>query len=104
MGGVFAIGIVAGVATLAIVVARGGLSGARYTITIRGEGPDGVRIKGRVPGHADNEVAAFVAELELPKGARLWGIPQGDRISLRFSSSVPEHLHQRLRNFMYLHR
>jgi len=104
VGGLFAIGIVVGVATLAVVVARGGLSGARYTITVRREGPDGIRIKGSVPGHAHNEVAAFLAQLELPNGARIWGIPDGDRISLRFSPSVPEHLHQRLRNFMYLHR
>lgn len=97
-----AIAIVVGVATLAFVVARGGLSGARYTITVQGEGLEGIRIQGTVPGRDSAEVAAFIAELELPRGARLWGIPDGDRITLRFSSAVPEHLHQRLRNFLYL--
>lgn len=102
MGGVYAFAIVAGVVVLAVVVARGGLSGARYTITIQGEGIEGVHIKGTVPGHDDGEVAAFLAELELPAGARLWGIPDRERIMLRFSSAVPEHLHQRLRNYLYL--
>jgi len=100
---VVAIGIVAGVAALAIVVARGGLSGARYIITVRGHGPEGIRIKGNIPGHHVGDVAAFVAELELPSGAKVWGIPEGDRIMLRFSDTVPEGVHQRLRNFLYLH-
>lgn len=102
MGGIVAIAIVAGVVTLGIVVARGGLSGARYVITVRGDGISGVVIKGTVPGYDVGEVAAFIADLDLPVGARLWGIPDGDRITLRFSSSVPDHLHQRLRNFLYL--
>jgi hypothetical protein len=99
-----AIAIVLGVAALWLVVARGGLSGARFTITVHGEGPSGVRIRGTIPGHALPDVAAFVAELGLPPGARLQGIPSGDRIELRFSPTVPEHLHQRLRNFLYLRR
>ena len=99
-----AIVIVLGVAALWLVVARGGLSGARYTITITGPGPAGVRIQGSVPGHAHPDVVAFLAELDLPRGAQLRGIPSGPRIELRFSPSVPDHLHQRLRNFFYLHR
>ncbi|MCX4245929.1 hypothetical protein [Paraliomyxa miuraensis] len=98
------IAIVLGVAALAVIVARGGLSGARYTITVRGEGPEGIRIQGTVPGHPPGDVAAFLADLSLPEGARLMGIPEGDRVVLRFSSSVPEHLHQRLRNYFYLQR
>lgn len=99
---VVAIAIVLGVAALAVVVARGGLSGARFTITIRGDGPQGVRIQGVVPGHPANEVAEFLAGLPLPEGARLWGVPEGERVVLRFSPAVPEHLHQRLRNFFYV--
>lgn len=99
---VVGIAIVLGVATLAVVVARGGLSGARFTITVRGEGPQGVHIKGTVPGHPSNVVAQFLGELQLPPGARLQGIPEGERVVLRLSPRVPEHLHQRLRNFFYL--
>ncbi|MCH9685394.1 MAG: hypothetical protein K0V04_28420 [Deltaproteobacteria bacterium] len=102
MGGAVAIAIVAGVATLAVVVARGGLSGARFTINVRGPEPDDIRIKGNVPGHATNEVAAFIADLELPKGSKVWGIPDGERVSVQFSSEVPEFRRQRLRNFFYL--
>ncbi len=102
MGGAFAIAIIIAVATLAVVVARGGLSGARFTITVRGEGVDGVKLSGVVPRQAPNEVVAFIAELELPTGAKIWGIPDGERLSLRFSPAVPEHRRQRLRNFFYL--
>ena len=101
---VVAIAIVLGVIALWLLVARGGLSGARFTVTIHGEGPAGVRIRGTVPVHATSDVIAFVASLGLPRGAQLQGIPTGDRIELRFSPAVPEHLHQRLRNFFYLHR
>lgn len=96
---IVAIAIVLGVATLAIVVARGGLHGARFTITVRGPGPSGVVIDGDVPGLPANEIAELIAGLDLPRGARLWGMPEGDRVALRFSPTVPEHLHQRLRNF-----
>jgi hypothetical protein len=99
-----AIAIVLGVIALFIIVARGGLSGARFTITIRGDGPSGVHLQGSVPGLASSEVAAFVAELGLPRGARVQGIPSGERFELRCSPDVPEHLHQRLRNFFYLRR
>jgi hypothetical protein len=96
--------IALGVVVLWLVVARGGLSGARYTITVRGRGPAGVHIQGTVPGHTTPDVAAFIAELGLPPGARLQGIPRDDRVELRLSPAVPEHLHQRLRNFFYLKR
>lgn len=99
-----AIAIVLGVAALWLIVSRGGLSGARFTITIHGEGPTGVQIRGTVPGHALPDITTFVAELGLPHGARIQGIPSGGRLELRFSPTVPDHLHQRLRNFFYLHR
>lgn len=99
-----AIVIVLAVVTLWLVVARGGLSGARYTITIRGEGPAGVHVRGTVPGHAISDVIELMAELGLPSGARVQGIPSGGRIELRLSPEVPAHLHQRLRNFFYLRR
>lgn len=101
VGGV-AIVIALGIASLWIIVARGGFSGARFTITVRGDGPSGVRIDGTVPGHTTPDVASFIAELELPRGARVQGIPDGERITLRFSPTVPERLHQRMRNFFYL--
>jgi hypothetical protein len=97
-----ALALALGVATLWVIVARGGLSGARFTITVRGQGPAGIRIQGTVPGHSPSEVAAFLAELDLPHGARLRGMPHGERIELWLSPAVPAHLHQRLRNFFYL--
>ena len=82
---------------------RGGLGDAKFVVRVRGPGPQGVQVDGDVPGHATSEVAAFVADLELPAGAKIWGVPDGARIVLRFSADVPEHLHQRLRNYFYLH-
>lgn len=104
MGPAVIFAIVGGLAVLAFVVARGGLDGARYVITVRGEGELGVVIKGEVPGYAHNDVAEFVAGLEMPRGAQIRGVPEGDRVVLRFSSQVPSHLQQRLRNFFYLRR
>jgi len=101
---VVAIAIALGVAALWLVVSRGGLSGARFTITVRGDGPSGVHVVGSVPGCPTPEVVDFVSGLGLPRGARVQGIPRGDRIELRFSADVPEHLHQRLRNFFLLRR
>jgi hypothetical protein len=80
-----------------------GLGDATFVITVRGPGVEGVHVLGEIPGHASSEAAGFVAGLELPEGAKIWGIPDRDRIMLRFSAEVPEHLHQRLRNFFYLH-
>jgi hypothetical protein len=99
-----AIAIVVGVVALWLVVSRGGLSGARFTITVRGDGPSGVQVTGSVPACTTPDVADFIAGLGLPHGARVQGIPHGDHIELRCSSHVPEHLHQRLRNFLLLRR
>ena len=99
-----AIVIVLAVVILWVIVARGGLSGARFTITIRGKGPARVHVRGAVPGHALSDVIAFVAELDLPTGARVQGLPSSGRIELRFSPEVPAHLQQRMRNFFYMQR
>jgi len=104
VGGIVAIAIIAAVAGLALVVSRGGLDGARYTVSIRAEGLEGVQVKGSVPGYGVGEVAEFVAGLELPTGSRIRGIPEGDRVVLRFSDEVPERMQQRVRNFFYLKR
>ncbi len=81
----------------------GGIGDAKFVVRVSGPGPEGVQIRGDVPGHGEGEVAEFVAGLELPEGAKIWGIPDRDRIQLRFSSDVPDNLQQRLRNFFYLH-
>lgn len=104
MGIAYALAVVAGVVTLAVVVARGGLSGARFTVDIRSDDAEPIRIKGTVPGLPHGEVVDFLGTLDLPPGARIRGIPDGDRVSLRFSAEVPGHLHQRLRNFFYLNQ
>ena len=82
-------------------VASGGLSDAKYSVRVTGEGTQGVQVKGEVPGKSEGAVQEFVAGLALPKGARIWAVPDRDRVMLRFSANVPEHLQQRIRNFFY---
>lgn len=91
------------VAAIGFKILSRGLGEARFVVRVEGSGPEDVKVRGDVPGHGTEEVAAFVAGLELPVGAKIWGVPDRDRIVLRFSPEVPEHLHQRLRNFFYLH-
>ena len=82
-------------------VASGGLGDAKYIIRVTGEGETGVVLKGEVPGKSEASVAEFIAGLELPRGAKIWAVPDRDRLTLRFSSQVPDHLQQRIRNFFY---
>jgi hypothetical protein len=84
-------------------ILRDGLGDATFVIRVREPGAGGVEILGEIPGHGNGSVAEFIAGLELPAGAKIWGVPDRDRVVLRFSTEVPEHLHQRLRNFFYLH-
>ncbi|MEX1365678.1 MAG: hypothetical protein AB1Z98_21300 [Nannocystaceae bacterium] len=104
MEGGIAIAVVVGIAALGLAVARGAFDGARFRVEVRGEGRQGIRVTGTVPGYAVSDVADFVGGLSLPVGSRIRGIPEGDRLTLRFSDEVPEHLHQRLRNWFYLRR
>jgi hypothetical protein len=99
--GPFVIIAVAVVAAVVIwKVASGGLGDAKYVIKVSAEGIDGVSIKGEVPGKSQTDVAEFVAGLELTAGAKIWAVPDRDRLVLRFSN-VPENLQQRCRNFFY---
>jgi hypothetical protein len=82
-------------------IASGGLGDAKYVIRITGDGAEGVVLEGEVPGKSEATVAEFIAGLELPKGAKIWAVPDGDRVVLRFSTQVPDHLQQRIRNFFY---
>ena len=81
--------------------ASGGVGDALYVIKVSGEGPDGVSVKGQVPGKSDTDVAEFVGGLQLQSGSKIWAVPDGDRVVLRFSSGVPENLQQRMRNYFY---
>lgn len=89
------------VAAVGYKLLRGGLGDATFVVEVKGPGIEGVQIRGSVPGHAESDVAEFVAGLELPAGARIWAVPDRDRIRLRFSGGVPDNLQQRLRNFFY---
>ena len=101
MGSPFVIiAIVVVAAAVIYKFASGGLGDAKYVITVRGPGADGVAIKGAVPGKSETDVAEFVAGLELAAGAKIWAIPDGDRMVLRFTS-VPDNLQQRCRNYFY---
>lgn len=75
----------------------GGLSDSRFSIVVRASG---VRLKGRVPGKSDSDIIEFVTGLQLPTGAKIWGVPNGDRLMLRFSGGVPDNLQQRVRNYV----
>lgn len=79
---------------------RGGMGDAKFVVRIKGPGADAVEVTGEVPGYSVGEVTEFVGGLELPAGGRIWGVPDGERIQLRFAN-VPEGLQQRLRNYFY---
>jgi hypothetical protein len=96
--------LVLGVLVLAAVVWKVAMRGrdeAKFSIEVSGPGIDGVKMRGAVPGRSSGEICDFVARLELPAGAKLWGVPDRGRLRLEFSG-VPEHLQQRMRNFFYL--
>ena len=61
----------------------------------------GATVRGTVPGLAAGDVGEFVESLRLPNGARIRGLPDGDRYRLEFSPQVPASEHQRIRNFFY---
>lgn len=102
MGTPIALGLLAVVLGWAVVkVLRGGLGDAKFVVSVRGPGTEGIDVKGEVPGKSAGEVTDFVAGLELPAGARIWAVPDGERMQLRFSGHVPDNLQQRLRNYFY---
>jgi len=80
---------------------RRGLGDARFVVEIRGPGTEGVHLQGQVPGKSGDEVVEFVAKLDLPTGAKFWGVPERNRLQLHFAGEVPEHLQQRIRNYVY---
>lgn len=88
-------------AALAVVwkLARGGRGDARFLLSVNGPGAEGITMRGEVPGQEREDFIAFVAALELPVGAEIWGVPDGDRIALRFKD-VPEGPQQRVRNMV----
>lgn len=91
------------VAVLAAVVWRvafGERHDATFVVEVRGPGSEGVKFKGAVPGQDTAALAGFVATLELPVGAKFWGVQDRGRIALRFAG-VPEGSAQRLRNMIY---
>lgn len=103
MGGSYIVGglVLLAVAAVVFKILGGGMGDAKFIVTVEGEGPDAVKIKGEVPGYSHGDVAEFIAGLELPSGAKIWGVPDRNRIQLRFNSTVPETLQQRLRNYFY---
>lgn len=91
-------------AAAAVIVWKFALRGrgdAKFIIDVSGPGIDGVKMKGAVPGRSAPEICDFVARLELPAGAKIWGVPDRDRLRLEFAGDVPDNLKQRLRNFFY---
>ncbi len=92
--------VVLATAAVAFKLVRGGLGDAVFVVTIRGEGADGVDVTGTVPGKTSGDMQDFVARMELPVGAKIWAIRDGDGVRLRFNGKVPENLQQRTRNFI----
>lgn len=80
---------------------RGDIGAARFVVRVQSDDPTDIAIKGEVPGLSHGDVVEFVGGLELPKGSKIWGVPDRDRLVLRFSSEVPENVQQRMRNFFY---
>lgn len=96
MGPIVLAVVIAAVGWGAYKIATGGLSDARFSIKVGAGGPE---LKGSVPGKSDGDVLAFVADLELPPGAKIWAVPDGDRLQMRFSGNVPANIQQRMRNY-----
>jgi hypothetical protein len=91
------------VAVLVAVVWRivlGDRHDAAFVVEVVGPGTEGVKIEGAVPGHDAGSLADFVATLDLPVGAKFWGVQDRGRMALRFRG-VPEGPQQRLRNVIY---
>ncbi|MBL4683350.1 MAG: DUF3634 family protein [Nannocystaceae bacterium] len=76
--------------------ATGGLSDAVFVIKVRS---GTVTIKGSVGGKAHNDVIEFVGSMALPDGAKISGVPDGDRVRLRFAGDIADNLQQRMRNY-----
>jgi hypothetical protein len=91
--------VVVAVAAIVWKVATGGRGDARFVLTVNGPGIEGIEVRGQVPGIGADELTEFVAKLELPKGAKIWAVPDGDRLALRFTN-VPEGPQQRVRNLV----
>ncbi len=71
-------------------------------VRVLAEGSVGVRIDlvGGVPGRTREAIRAFVADLDLPPGAVLWAIRDGNELRIRGNHRVPEHLQQRFAEFI----
>jgi Protein of unknown function (DUF3634) len=57
--------------------------------------------RGKVAAHFVQEIGQVCREAGVQEG-QVWGVPQGRRISLRFSRSIPSGCRQRLRNLWNL--
>lgn len=91
--------VTAGAIALAVFVYRrygGATAGALFVFIVEA---DGVRLDGSVPGKSDDDARDFIARMELPPGAKIWGHRDGGGVRLRFSAEVPDNLQQRCRNF-----
>ncbi len=99
MGSPIVIGALVAVLGLVVYKLLGGLGDAKFVIKVRGDGE--VDVRGEAPGLSLGEVVEFVRGLELPAGAKISGVPDRGKITLRFSGDIPENLKQRMRNFFY---
>lgn len=59
-------------------------------------------LTGQVPGYSSSDIKQFIAELRLPSGAIITGVPDGDRYRLKFNGAVPPSARQRIRNYFFL--
>jgi hypothetical protein len=100
MGGPIAIGALVVLLGLVAYKLLGGATGdAKFVVRVGADAT--VTVRGDVPGLSEGAVIEFVAGLQLPAGAKFWGVRDGDRIALRFSGDIPDNLQQRTRNFFY---
>lgn len=78
-------------------VRQGGTWGAVFVLTVDASGE--VTLAGSVPGKSDGDAREFVADMELPAGAKIWAQRDGDSLRMQFSDDVPDNLRQRARNY-----
>jgi hypothetical protein len=81
---------------------RAGADDRVLVVRVLAGGPTGERIEvtGGLRGRGESEIRVFVSELDLPPGAALWVIREGETQRVRGNHLVPEHLQQRFREFV----
>ena len=93
------IAIIALVVLVILVIKKLGQAGSLFTLLVL---KNDVQLKGEIPGWRASDVREFIRSLNLPVGATIKGVKDGDRFRLVFSNQLDGDTCQRIRNFLYL--